>query len=87
MLSSSSQRIGDIPTVVAEAYCPSCEYSYPEALDRCPDDGTLLVRLAEKRNSLVGKIFDGRFRLIEKLGHGGMGTVYRAQPLGRAKDG
>ena len=36
------------------------------------------VRTATSRNSLVGRTV-GPYRVLERIGHGGMGTVYRAQ--------
>jgi serine/threonine-protein kinase len=74
-------RMLDANTLVAEAYCPSCERSFPEAMERCPDDGSKLVRLAERQDTLIGSELDGRFLLERRIGVGGMGTVYRARTL------
>ncbi len=60
----------------SELYCPACEKMF-EGHTRCPDDGTELVRLAAPRDPLIGRELDGKFTILEKLGEGGMGTVYR----------
>jgi len=61
-----------------EAYCPSCDQSYAEGTETCPDDGTRLVQLAEKVDDLVGTVIDDRFTIKQRIGRGGMGAVYRA---------
>ena len=64
-----------------EAYCPACNRSYGIDELFCPTDGTRLVKLVNKPDSLIGRIFDNRYEVRSVLGHGGMGTVYRGWQL------
>jgi serine/threonine protein kinase len=61
---------------IREWYCPGCDRSYPEA-GVCAVDGTRLIPLAEGRDPMLGRSIDGRFVIRDRLGHGGMGVVYR----------
>lgn len=69
--------------------CPKCLKRLEEWANFCPSCGEDLRGLTPTADTLSGpwsgRVIDGRYRLVEKLGEGGMGSVFKVEHVRMGK--
>ena len=58
--------------------CSKCGKTYEDIIEVCPDDQTPLTLAGPDSDPMIGRVLAGRYLIVEPIGKGGMGTIYKA---------
>jgi TonB family protein len=61
--------------------CTKCQRTYTDDMDYCPRDATALASVASATQMELQAALGHRFRIVRRLGGGGMGTVFLAEQI------
>ena len=75
---SPVQSQGTITNLYAMKYCPACHRTYPPDYNVCPSDQTSLQSARELQ---PGMVIRNKYEILEQIGVGGMGFVYRGRHI------
>ena len=62
--------------------CHTCQQTYSDDVEFCPRDGARLAAQATETEAQLAAGLSRRFRIVRRLGAGGMGTVFLAEQIG-----
>jgi serine/threonine-protein kinase len=62
--------------------CHTCQQTYSDDIEFCPRDGARLAAQATETEAQLAAGLSRRFRIIRRLGQGGMGAVFLAEQIG-----
>ena len=66
--------------------CPACSERVEDGLRFCPHCGFQFGKAKQaRRDPMLGRTIAGNFRLLDTIGQGAMGTIYRAEQLSLGK--
>ena len=57
--------------------CPTCQQTYSADVEFCPGDGARLAATATETEAQLAAGLSRRFRIVQRLGAGGMGSRLR----------
>jgi len=62
--------------------CATCQHTYSDDVEFCPRDGARLASQVSETEQQLATGLSRRYRIVRRLGAGGMGTVFLARQIG-----
>src|SRR5271157_3412634 len=62
--------------------CPTCQSTYPDDFAVCPRDAARLTAQATATEAQLASGLARRYRIVRRLGQGGMGAVFLVEQIG-----